>query len=83
MAFYINILWYVARYIALFPHQTAEHINNAVVLVSPQTKCLHLMYSEIAWVLVTPGIQNWRQIFDTETLETIFLILMKMPQRKS
>ena len=50
----------------------AEHINNAVVLVSPQIKCLHLKYSEIAWVLVTPGIQNWRQIIlDTDYLLSV------------
>ena len=35
--------------------QEAGHINNTVVLIFLHIHCLHLMYSEAAWVLVSLG----------------------------
>ena len=38
------------------------HINNTVVLIFQYFQCLHLMYSEVAWVLVSSGTQVQLQI---------------------
>ena len=42
--------------------QEAGHIKNKVVLVFRHIQCLHLMNSEIAWVLVSSGTQVQPQI---------------------
>ena len=42
--------------------QEAGHIKNAVVLIFRHIQCLHLMNSEVAWVLVSTGTQVQRQI---------------------
>ena len=43
--------------------QEANHVNNAVVLIFLYFQCLHLMYSEVAGVLVvSSGIQVESQI---------------------
>ena len=42
--------------------QEAGHINNTVVLIFRHIQCLHLMNSEIAWVLVFSGTQSQPQI---------------------
>ena len=33
--------------------EEAGHIKNTVVLIFQNIQCLHLMYSEVAWVLVS------------------------------
>ena len=43
-------------------HQEPSHIKNAVVLIFRHMQLLHLMYSEVAWVLVSSGIQVQLQI---------------------
>ena len=35
--------------------QEAEPTKNTVVLFFPHVRCLHLMYSEQAWILVSSG----------------------------
>ena len=40
----------------------AGHIKNTVVLIFQHIQCLHLMNSEIAWVLVSSGSQAQLQI---------------------
>ena len=42
--------------------QEADHIKNTVVLIFQHIQCLHLMNSEIAWVLVSSGTQVQPQI---------------------
>ena len=42
--------------------QEAGHIKNTVVLILWHIQCLHLMYSEVAWVLVSLGTQVQPQI---------------------
>ena len=42
--------------------QEAGHIKNTVVLIFWQNQCLHLMNSEVAWVLVSWGTQVKPQI---------------------
>ena len=42
--------------------QEPSHIKNAVVLIFRHIQLLHLMYSEVAWVLVSSGIQVQLQI---------------------
>ena len=42
--------------------QEAGHINNTVVLIFRHIQCLHLMNSEIAWVLVFSETQSQPQI---------------------
>ena len=42
--------------------QEAGHIKNKVALVFRHIQCLHLMNSEIAWVLVSSGTQVQLQI---------------------
>ena len=37
--------------------QKAGHIKNTVVLICRHIQCLHLMYSEVAWVLVSSETQ--------------------------
>ena len=37
--------------------QVTGHIKNTVVLIFQHIQCLHLMYSEVAWVLVSSGTQ--------------------------
>ena len=37
--------------------QEAGHIKNTVVLIFWHIQSLHLMYSEVAWVLVSSGTQ--------------------------
>ena len=40
----------------------AGHIKNTVVLIFRHIQCLHLMNSEVAWVLVSSGNQVQPQI---------------------
>ena len=42
--------------------QEVGHINNTVALIFWYFQCLHLMYSEVAWVLVSSGTQVQSQI---------------------
>ena len=42
--------------------QEAGHIKNTVVLIFRHIQCLHLMYSEVAWILVSSGTQAQPQI---------------------
>ena len=42
--------------------QEAGNIKNTVVLFFPQIHCLHLIYSEVAWVIVPSGNQVQPQI---------------------
>ena len=42
--------------------QEAGHIKNTVVLIFRHIQCLHLMNSEVAWVLVSSGTQVQPQI---------------------
>ena len=42
--------------------QEAGHIKNTVVLIIRHIQCLHLMKSEVAWVLVSSGSQVQPQI---------------------
>ena len=42
--------------------QEAGHIKNTVVLISRHIQCLHLMNSEVAWVLLSSGTQVQPQI---------------------
>ena len=39
-----------------------DHIKNTVVLIFPHIHCLHLMNSDVAWVLVSSGTQVQPQI---------------------
>ena len=42
--------------------QEAGHIKNTVVLIFWHIQCLHLMNSEVAWVLLSSGTQVQSQI---------------------
>ena len=42
--------------------QELGHIKNANVLIFQHIECLHLMYSEVAWILVFSGTQVQPQI---------------------
>ena len=42
--------------------QEPGHIKNANVLIFQHIECLHLMYSEVAWILVFSGTQVQPQI---------------------
>ena len=42
--------------------QEAGHIKNTVVLIFQYIQCLHLMDSEVAWILVSSGTQVHPQI---------------------
>ena len=42
--------------------QEQDHIKNTVVLIFRRIQCLYLMYSELAWVLVSLGTQVQLQI---------------------
>ena len=42
--------------------QEAAHIKNIVVLIFRHIQCLHLINSEVAWVLVSSGTQVQPQI---------------------
>ena len=42
--------------------QEVGYIKNIVVLISRHIQCLHLMYSVVAWVLVSSGTQVQPQI---------------------
>ena len=67
--------------------QEAGHINNTVVLTILtflHIQCLHLMYDEVAWVLVSLGTQVQPQIIpDPDYFQTIFPFLMVMFKCKS
>ena len=47
--------------------QEASHIKNTVFLIFQYIQCLHLMYSEVAWVLVpseNPQLENiWKYYY--------------------
>ena len=50
-------------------HQEAGHIKNIVALIFRHIHCLHLMYSEVAWVLVSSVTQVSPQtILDPDNL---------------
>ena len=38
-----------------FSSQEPAHMKNTVALIFPDIQCLHLMYSEVAWVLLSSG----------------------------
>ena len=42
--------------------QEADHLKNTDVLVFVHIQCKHLMYSEVAWVIVSSGTQFRPQI---------------------
>ena len=42
--------------------QKADHLKNTVVLIFRHIQCLHLMNSEVAWVLISSGTQVQPQI---------------------
>ena len=42
--------------------QEAGHIKNTVVLIFKHIQCLHLMYSEVVWVLIYSRTQVQPQI---------------------
>ena len=42
--------------------QEADHVKNAVVLIFPHIHCLHFLYFEVAWVIVSSGTQVQLQI---------------------
>ena len=42
--------------------QEVGHRNNTVILIFPLIQCLHLMYFEVTWVLVSLGTQVQSQI---------------------
>ena len=42
--------------------QEDGHVNGTVVLIIRHIHCLHWMYSEVAWVLVSSGTQVHLQI---------------------
>ena len=49
--------------------QEAGHIKNIAVLTFRYIQCLHLMYFEVAWILVSLGTQVQTQIiFDPDYL---------------
>ena len=65
---WINIRITKLRYISA-PRMLLEagHIKNTVVLIFRHIQYLHVMYSEVAWVLVSSGTQVQSQIiFDSD-----------------
>ena len=42
--------------------QEAGNIKNTVVLIVQHIQCLHLMYSEVSWVVVSLGTQVQSQM---------------------
>ena len=58
--------------------QEAGHIKNKVVLIFQHIQCLHLMHSEVAWVLVSSVTQVQPQIILDPDYLPIFLFLMTM-----
>ena len=41
----------------IYMFQEAGHIKNTVAMISRHIQCLHLMNYEVAWALVSSGIQ--------------------------
>ena len=62
--------------------QEAGHIKNTVVLLIRHIQCLHLMNSEVSWVLVSSETQVQSQIILNPDylpeFQTIFPFLMTM-----
>ena len=59
--------------------QEAGHIKNTVALILRHIQCLHLMYSEVAWVIVSSRAQVQPQIIlNPDYLQTTFSFLMTM-----
>ena len=57
--------------------QEIGHIKNTVPLIFRHFQCLHLMYSEVAWVLVSSVTQAELQIIlDPDYLQIILPFLM-------
>ena len=57
----------------------AGDIKNTVILIFRHIKCLHLMYSEVAWVLVSLGTQGQPlMILDPDYVLGIFPFLVAM-----
>ena len=55
--------------------QEAGHIKNTVVLIFRHIQCLHLMNSEVAWVLVSSGTQvQPRIILDPDYLSDYLFV---------
>ena len=55
--------------------QEACHIKNKVVFIFRQIQCLHLMYSEVVWVLISSGTQVQPQIIlDPDYLPDYFSV---------
>ena len=53
----------------------ADHIKNTVVSIIRHIHCLHLLYSEVAWVLVSTGIQvQPKIILDPDYLPNYFSV---------
>ena len=53
----------------------AGHIKNTVVLIFRHAHCLHLMYSELPWVLVSSGTEVQPQIIlDADYLPEYFSV---------
>ena len=42
--------------------QEVGHMKNTVFLILRHTQCLHLIYSEVAWILISSGTQVQPQI---------------------
>ena len=62
-----------------------SHISNTVVLIIlafrhafRHNQCLHLMYAEVIWVIVSSGTQNQLQIILETTFQIMFSFLMTM-----
>ena len=53
--------------------EEAGHIKNTVVFIFRHIQCLHLMYSEVAWVLVSSVTQVQPQIILPSRLSFRFL----------
>ena len=59
-----------------------SHINNTVVLTIltfPHNQCLHLIYAEVAWVLVSSQTEGVRKSLNLHTLKMCyyFCILLR------
>ena len=57
-----KLLAEIFRNLFLPRQKGAGHIKNTVVLIFQHIHCLHLMYSEVAWVLISSGTQVRSQI---------------------
>ena len=59
---------------------TCKEHRVLTILTFRQIQCLHLMYAEVAWVLLSSGTQVQRQVtLDPDyLLRTIFRFLMTM-----